>query len=97
MCEEFEKGNLCINDPARFRFEMIIILGGMIRSASTLVLSTDDESESGGCWLHPGVSPPGDAVLQLDDESNSALESGCMFSSKINKLINLKKNHCIKI
>lgn len=53
----------------------------------SFALSTDDESESGGCWLHPGVSPPGDAVLQLDDESNSVLESGCMFSSK---------NHCIK-
>lgn len=66
-----------INDPAicaRIHF-------GMIRSASTLVLSTEDESESGGCWLHPGVSPPGDAVLQLDDESNSVLESGCMFSA----------------
>lgn len=47
----------------------------------TLVLSTDDESESGrGFWLRPGVSPPGDAV-QLDDDSNSALESGCMSSS----------------
>lgn len=47
----------------------------------TFALSTDDESESGGCcWLRPGVSPPGDAV-QLDDESNSVLESGCMFSS----------------
>lgn len=54
----------------------------MIRSACTLALSTDDESESGGCWLHPGVSPPGDAVLQLDDESNSVLESGCMLSTK---------------
>lgn len=53
-----------------------------MRSASTLALSTDDEGESGGRWLHPGVSPPGDAVLQLDDESNSVLESGCMFSSK---------------
>lgn len=49
---------------------------------STLALSTDDESESGGCcWLHPGVSPPGDAVLQLDDESNSVQESGCIFFS----------------
>lgn len=46
------------------------------------MLSTDDESESGGgCWLRPGVSPPGEAV-QLDDESNSALESGCMVSSE---------------
>lgn len=45
------------------------------------MLSTDDESESGrGFWLRPGVSPPGDAV-QLDDDSNSALESGCMSSS----------------
>lgn len=50
--------------------------------ASTLALSTDDESKSEGCWLHPGVSPPGDAVLQLDDESNSVQESGCMLSSK---------------
>lgn len=51
--------------------------------SSTLELPTDDESESGGeccCWLHPGVSPPGDAALQLDDdESNSEPESGCMF------------------
>lgn len=55
----------------------------------TLVLSTDDESESGGgCWLRPGVSPPGDAE-QLDDDSNSALESGCMFSSW-NNCIQLK-------
>lgn len=54
----------------------------MMSSASTLALSTDDESESEVCWLHPGVSPPGDAVLQLDDESNSVQESGCMLSSK---------------
>lgn len=52
----------------------------------TSALSTDDESESGGCrWLRPGVSPTGDAV-QLDDESNSVLESGCMFSSIIEHL-----------
>lgn len=54
----------------------------MMSSASTLALSTDDESDSEGSWLHPGVSPPGDAVLQLDDESSSVQESGCMLSSK---------------
>lgn len=76
---------LCINHPTRFCSVRIIFCG----SSSTLAPSTDDESESEGCWLHPGVSPPGDAVLQLDDESNSVLESGCM-SSRL-KLLHLKE------
>lgn len=71
---------LFIQCPADFRSVRITVQ--MTSSASTLALSTDDESESEVCWLHPGVSPPGDAVLQLDDESNSAQESGCMLSSK---------------
>lgn len=45
--------------------------------------STDDESESGGCCLLPGLSPPGDVALQLEDGWSSELESGCIFSSEI--------------
>lgn len=63
--------------PARCCFARVIA-----GCSTTFALSTV-ESESGGCcWLHPGVSPPGDAV-RLDDESISVLESGCMFSSKL--------------
>lgn len=69
--------SICMHQSSLCGYYFIFVVNAPV-PAFTLAPSIDDESESGGGWLHPGVSPPGDAVLQLEDESNSVLESGCI-------------------